>query len=104
MSVGPIISNFLLGLMPAEVPAVLWSVANDDVRHGTETGFLIWTLGALAFGGIFTLIDSGNKGFEFVPKELTVTLTKANGLPRVNTILLDADDFQNIKWIRVRRD
>ena len=46
----------------------------------------------LAFGKTYNL-DS---------KELTVTLTKADGPPRVNTMLVD--DFQNVTWIRVHRD
>jgi len=33
-----------------------------------------------------------------------VTLTKADGPPRVETILVNAEDFQNIKWIRVHRN
>jgi hypothetical protein len=104
MSVGPILANLLLGAIPGSAPAIAWDIQNDDVPHNTETSLLIWTLGALAFGGIFTLIDNGSKGFEQAPKELAVTLTKADGTLRVDTILLDADDFRNIKWIRIRRD
>lgn len=37
-------------------------------------------------------------------KELLVTLTKAEGAPRVDRMGIDADDFRTIKWIRVRRD
>ncbi len=37
-------------------------------------------------------------------KELLVTLTKAEGSPRVDTMRINADDFRKIKWIRVRRD
>ena len=37
-------------------------------------------------------------------KELLVSLTKAEGTPRVDTISISADDFQRIKWIRVHRD
>ena len=44
------------------------------------------------------------KSFEFRPKNLTVTLTKADGTPRVDTIVIEAEDFKNIKWIRVHRD
>ena len=36
-------------------------------------------------------------------KELLVTLTKAVGAPRVDTMRIEADDFRKIKWIRVRR-
>jgi hypothetical protein len=38
------------------------------------------------------------------PAELIVTLKKADGSPRVETMLIDADDLQNIKWIRIHRD
>jgi hypothetical protein len=44
------------------------------------------------------------KTYNLDPKELTVTLTKADGTPRVDTMFIDAEDFQNIKWIRVHRD
>jgi hypothetical protein len=104
MSGGPIIGNFLLGVPLAFVPALAWKLNNDESPHSVETLFFIWTLGTLALGGGFTLIDSGTKGFEFAPKELAVTLTKAEGPPRVKVLLIDVSDFQNIKWIRVRKD
>jgi len=54
---------------------------------------------------VFLSIDrTTKKSFEFRPKNLTVTLTKADGTPRVDTILIDAEDFRNVKWIRVRND
>ena len=37
-------------------------------------------------------------------KELLVTLAKASGTPRIDTMRIEADDFQNIKWIRIHRD
>jgi hypothetical protein len=43
-------------------------------------------------GGIYTLS----------PKELNITLTKIEGKPQPNLILIDAENFQNIKWIRIR--
>jgi hypothetical protein len=65
---------------------------------------LIWGLSAAAFGGVFTLIDTGGggKGYNLSPKDLTVTLTKADGTPRVDTLLVDPDELRNVKWIRVR--
>ncbi len=55
--------------------------------------------------GIFIGIDRGvGSGYELSPKDLTVTMTKADGTPRVDTMLVDAEDFQNIKWIRIQRD
>jgi hypothetical protein len=54
---------------------------------------------------LFTIIDAiSKKGHEFKPTALTITLTKADGPPRIETRYVDADDFRNIKWIRVHRD
>ncbi len=93
-------SNLLLGLIPAIVPAGLYSLAHDG-----EGGTLIWTLSAAALGALFTAVDSGSGAInDFEPKEISVTLKKADGTPQVDTVLLDAEDFRNIKWIRVRRD
>jgi hypothetical protein len=79
---------------------------SNDEDYGAGLG-----LGGVAFlstaglAGLFTVLDySFKKGYEFRPRELTVTLTKADGTPRVDTMLVEADDFHNIKWIRVHRD
>jgi hypothetical protein len=48
----------------------------------------------VGFGNVYTM----------KPTSLTVTLTKADGTPRVDTMVIDADDLQNIRWIRVHRD
>jgi hypothetical protein len=106
MSVHPIISNFFLGLIPGAGGVYFYrNVITEDGEWGTgET--LSWLLSTAVFGGLFTIIDSvgqGN-GYELRPTELTVTLTKADGSPQVDTILIDAEDLQNVKWIRVRRD
>ena len=66
-------------------------------------------LSTAAIGGLFMILDytpitPSTKGFEFSPKEFNATLTKIDGTPRVETIFLDADEFQNIKWIRIHRD
>ena len=99
-SVGPIFGNLLLGLLPGGVPAVAYSLAHDGKGF-----FPVWLLSAAAFGAIFTAVDSASGLIgEFVPKEVTVRLKKADGTPRVVTIFLDADEFRNIKWIRVQRD
>jgi hypothetical protein len=99
-----ILGNFLLGVIPASVPAMFWLDANAEEVAIPELGTaLVWTLSAAAFGGLFTIID-GSKGYILRPRDLTVTLTKADGTPRVDTMLVDAEDFRNVKWIRVRRD
>jgi len=96
----PFLGNILLGFIPATVPAALHSLAHDG-----EGGMLIWTLYAAAFGALFTAVDSGSGAInDFEPKELTVTLTKADGPPRVDTMLIDVEDLKDVKWIRVRKD
>jgi hypothetical protein len=103
LSGGVVLSNFLLGLMPGLLPAAFWSLGHPT--GSDAVGFLIWGLSAAAFGGWFTAIDiNSGIAYGFRPTDLTVTLTKADGTPRVDTLLVDADDFQNIKWIRVHRD
>jgi len=47
---------------------------------------------------------AGSNAYTLRPTNLEVTLTKADGPPRIDTILLDPDELRNIKWIRVRRD
>ncbi len=93
-------ANLLVGLIPACVPAGAYSVAHDG-----EGAMMVWILSAAAFGGLFTAIDSGTGAiYDFRPTEITVILKKASGPPRVDTMLIDADDFQNVKWLRVHRD
>jgi hypothetical protein len=104
LSPGPVIGNIMLGVIPAFFPAMAWKVANDESPDPVSTMFLIWGAGAVAVGGILTAIDSmgPGKGYELRPTELVVTLTKTKGIPHVDTIFVDPDDFKNIVWIRVR--
>jgi PEGA domain len=110
LSGGAILGNVLLGIIPGTVPVAIYGMAHFfDPFLGEESsdtvGFLIWGLGAAVFGGVFTAVDSGNGcGYSLRPTDLTVTLTKAGGTPRVDTVLVDAEDFQNVKWIRVHKD
>jgi len=104
MSAGPIAGNFLIGLIPGAVPAIAYNLEHDDEEgDGTRT-MLIWVLAAAACGAAFTAIDSGGSGYELNPKDLTVTLSKADGTLRVDTMFLNPDEFRNVKWIRVHRD
>jgi hypothetical protein len=111
LSGGVIPGNFLLGIAPGMLPVAIFGIAHFfDPFFGKEqpsdaVAFLIWGLGAAAFGAGFTAIDMGNgSGYSLRPKNLTVTLTKADGTPRVDTRLIAAADFRNVKWIRVHRD
>jgi hypothetical protein len=103
LSAGPVINNFLLGLIPGVIPAFAWKLDHDESLLAS-TSLLIWGAGAAAVGGILTALDCGGpgKGYELRPTELTVTLTKTDGTPHVDTIFVDPDDFKDIIWIRVR--
>jgi hypothetical protein len=92
--------NAFFYLVPGALPLIF------DI-HTEAKDFLPWSLIGLGTGlFLTTLFDFGITGaiHEFRPEEISVTLTKADGSPRVDTIVLDADDFRNIKWIRVHRD
>jgi hypothetical protein len=104
MSAGPIAGNFLLGLIPGAVPAIAYGMYHDDEEGDGARTMLIWMLAAAACGAVFTAIDSGGSGYELSPRDLTVTLSKADGTLRVDTMFLDPDEFRSVKWIRVHRD
>jgi len=80
-----------------------WSIFEADDETG-DYGTVIWTTIAATICSFFFIDMAIGAGFELNPSDLNVTLTKADGPPRVDTMLVDADDFRNVKWIRVRRD
>jgi hypothetical protein len=99
-----ILGNAFLGAIVGYGAAFGYSWATEGLKmeNALDISYPVWLVGTLAFGGLFTLIDS--ERYSFTPTEFTVTLTRAEGPPRVDTMLVDADDFANIKWIRVRKD
>ncbi len=102
-----ILVSFLLGFLPGIVPALGWlgsSHTKSDPSNETRTILSIYIKSAAVLGGLFALIDMGDKAYTLTPMNLNVRLTRAKGPPRVDAMDIDADDFRNIKWIRVRRD
>ena len=99
--------SFLLGLAPGIVPALLL-LGSDHARiDPTDEPAILsaYLKSAAVLGGLFVSLDlGGGKGYTLTPENLMVTLTKADGAPGVDTVLLDAGDLQNVKWIRVHRD
>lgn len=106
ISADSILGSFLLGLAPGLAPAIFWLGSSHTKTDPSEEDRIlsIYIKSAAVLGGLFALTDIGGKGYTLTPKNLTVTLTKADGTPRIDTMLIDADELQNVKWIRVRRD
>jgi hypothetical protein len=100
-----VLGNILLGAACAAPITLGWMLSNDeDYGAGLGVGGVA-VLGTAGFAGLFMILDySFKKGYEFKPAELMVTLTKTEGPARVDTMLVNADDFRNITWIRVHRD
>jgi hypothetical protein len=54
--------------------------------------------------GLVLLEGKSHARYSLAPHEISVTLRKAEGTPRVEAALINADDLWNIKWIRIHRD
>ena len=99
ISAGKLIMDVVLGAAAGLAAALLYEgITNDE-------GYTVLAIGIPAGIVGFPLIDAASgRIYTLNPTELIVTLTKADGPPRVDRIFVDADDLQNIKWIRIRRD
>jgi hypothetical protein len=93
---GNVLTASLIGGTAAWIAFMYDDTANSDAisRIGIPAGILGFCLIDFVSGGVYSLD----------PTEITVTLTKADGTPRIDTLLIDADVLPDIKWIRVRRD
>lgn len=71
--------------------------------HGDSSINLL--IGPAAAMGTFLLIDlASGAAYDLAPVELTVTLTKAQGTPRVEVLEIGAAEARRLKWIRVLLD
>jgi PEGA domain len=109
VSAGKLIMDVVLGAAAGFAAGLLYAGITREPGITTHPrGFdsetvLVIAIPVLMIG--IPLIDSASgKLYSLRPTELTVTLTKADGPARVDTVLVDADDFRNIKWIRVRKN
>jgi hypothetical protein len=86
------------------VPGFLLAIGGGSLDFMDERLSRKWPL-IPATAVALSLIDMAvGKKYALGPGYLTVTLTKADGPPRVDRMLVDADEFQSIMWIRVQRD
>lgn len=99
-----LLGNVILGVsLSAFFTLGLGIARTEDDAWGDARGGLV--LGAAALTGFFTLTDLAfKKGYVLKPNELTVTLTKAHGPPRVQTLFVSPDELRDIIWIRVGRE
>jgi hypothetical protein len=98
----PVVGNLILGAAGGLVLGSLLYLRPDVSSHEAS---LIWFLGgAAAAVGLIVLDTSSGAGYALKPAELIVKLTKADGSPLIDTLVVDADALRHIKWIRVHRD
>jgi len=109
ISAGKLIMDVVLGAASGFAAALLYAGITDEPWASTDPDafdsekVLAFAIPAGIIG--FPLLDlASGKIYTLKPAELTVTLTKADGMLRVDTKIVDAEDLQNIKWIRVHRD
>jgi len=68
----------------------------DKANRAVNLGFLLGT----ATGLLVDFTSGANS--KLSPAELDVTLTKTDGSPQPDKVFMDSDEFQNIKWIRIK--
>jgi hypothetical protein len=96
---GYLLGDVLAGAAVGGTIALVPGLSGDEVL--AKSFFLYGLLSTAIFIGIDLAVG---KGYTLEPKELVVTLRKSGGTPRVDTMLISSEDFQNVKWIRVHRD
>jgi hypothetical protein len=104
-----VLMDVVLGAASGVGAAFLYAVITDEPWVSTDPDafesekVLVLAIPVAIIG--FHLLDlASGKIYTLKPTELIVTLKKADGTPRVETMFIDAEDFQNIKWIRVWKD
>jgi len=98
-----ILGNLLLGGSMVSVGAI--GFFRSDYSNATPSPLGIVGLiggGVLLLTAPFIVDIISGADHVLYPKELNVTLKKQEGEPQPDLILLDAEQFQNIKWIRIR--
>ena len=106
---GRVLRDVVLGAASGVGAALLYAAITDEPWVSTDPDafksekVLVLAIPVAIIG--FHLLDlASGRIYTLKPTELIVTLEKADGTPRVETMFIDADDFRSIKWIRVHRD
>ncbi len=99
---GAIMGDILLGLGVGYLVALVIYM-DKNAHETTEFGrFAAVSVPASIGAGLLVDVVAGTN--DISPDELIVNLTKDEGAPGTKTVLLNADDFSNLRWIRVRLD
>jgi hypothetical protein len=110
-----VFGNIIWGLVGASLATILFSgeevatillpffVTGEELEEAAKKINTTGTLGFLAGWGGAILVDSlSGANYTLTPKDLIVTLTKMGEKPGTDVILIDAEKFQDIKWIRIK--
>ncbi len=73
--------------------------SSDDPHRNLFLPLFFW---GCSLVGVTALDYIGGGLYELFPADLQVTLTKIEDPARIDLIILDAGQFQNIKWIRIK--
>jgi len=87
-------AGWVLGLFLArllEGVRTLW-ISESTTTIGSVLGILV----------AYRIDSKSGANYTLSPKDLNVTLKKIEGKPQPNLILINAEHFQNIKWIRIK--
>ena len=81
-----------------------WLLEDSDnlKRKWKRNGIIAGAI--LGMWSSISALSSSGALYTLSPKELNVTLKKQEGKPQLDFILIDAEQFQNIKWIRIKCD
>jgi hypothetical protein len=94
-----ILGNYWVGYF-GMIATVFLLVRHPSLEHN---GKLIVGLLLAEWSGAVLLDFISGANYFLSPEELNVTLTKIEGNSLPDFILIDAEKFQNIKWIRIKR-
>lgn len=95
------LSLITIGILGAFVGSKVLLPSKEE-WEGMYLGWLIGT--AVGFIGFMIVDGASGANYTLSPQELNVTLTKIDGTPQPNLVLIDSERFQTIKWIRIKCD
>jgi len=100
-SAEPAVGNVVMGAITGYLVSLsIWMAKDQSIDARALLVFLSAGIG-LAYIGVD---GATGTAYSLEPRDLVVTLKKTEGTSRVDTMLVDADDFANVKWIRIRKD